>query len=154
MMIQIETLQGIKNLDAILTEVPDIDVVWLGTLDCRVSMNLPANGGMGGTEQEWLDAVQLFEDTLTKHNVKRAGFAFGADDEGRVRNGKRNVLNICAADVMALLGLAGDLAHVRELFPAEAKVGATATQTKKVEKKEEAKEGANGTAQLLVLNGQ
>lgn len=58
-MIQTETLEGINNLDAILTEVPDIDVVWLGSwfgsLDCRINMNLPANFGQGG-EPKWLAA--------------------------------------------------------------------------------------------------
>ncbi|KAI9746836.1 MAG: hypothetical protein M1835_002373, partial [Candelina submexicana] len=81
--IQIETLEGIENLDAILTPVPDIDAVWLGTLDARVSMNLPGNGGMGGTEQEWVDAVAKYQDAMKKHNKPAAGFAIGDPDTMR-----------------------------------------------------------------------
>lgn len=76
-MIQIETLEGINNLDAILTECPDVDIVWLGSLDCRVSMNLAANMGMGGDEPEWNEAEKKFEETLKKHNKPRGGFGFG-----------------------------------------------------------------------------
>ena len=124
--LQIETLQGIHNLDAILREVPDIDAVWLGTLDARVSMGLPANGGMGGPEKAWTDAVALFEATLDKHRVKRAGFAFGEDADAARRMGGRNCVNVVAADVLALMGMMGDLGRMRGLFPAEAKVGAAA----------------------------
>lgn len=102
-MIQIETLEGINNLDAILTECPDVDIVWLGSLDCRVSMNLAANMGstlppllipswrqlpwwklltdnvllVGGDEPEWIEAEKKFEETLKKHNKPRGGFGFG-----------------------------------------------------------------------------
>lgn len=51
-MIQIETVEAIDNLDAILTGLPDIDAVWLGTLNIRVSMDLVTNGE-GGPEPEY-----------------------------------------------------------------------------------------------------
>lgn len=76
-MIQIETLEGINNLDAMLTEVPDIDIVWLGSLDCRISMNMAANMGMSNGEPEWAEAEKKFEDVLKKHNKPRGGFGFG-----------------------------------------------------------------------------
>ncbi|KAI0470540.1 Phosphoenolpyruvate/pyruvate domain-containing protein [Xylariaceae sp. FL0804] len=78
-MIQIESLEGINNLDAILTECPEVDAVWLGTLDTRVSMNLPGNGGMGGDEQEWQDAAAKWEEVVKKHDKPMAGFAFSPD---------------------------------------------------------------------------
>ncbi|CAJ2505714.1 Uu.00g131080.m01.CDS01 [Anthostomella pinea] len=78
-MIQIESLEGINNLDAMLTECPGVDAVWLGTLDARISMNLPGNYGMGGDEKEWKDAVATFEATMKKHNKPRAGFGMSPD---------------------------------------------------------------------------
>ncbi|KAI9740280.1 MAG: hypothetical protein M1834_004858 [Cirrosporium novae-zelandiae] len=112
-MVQIETLQGIHNLDAILTEVPDIDIVWLGTLDARVSMNLPANGGMGGTEKEWVDAVAEYERVLTKHNKPRAGFAFGPS--GKQLAAEKSLI-VISSDVMTLMACMGDLANGRENY--------------------------------------
>ena len=115
-MIQIETLQGIQNLDAILTEVPDIDIVWLGTLDARVSMNLPGNGGMGGPEQEWQDAVQLYEATMAKHDKPKAGFAFGTPELMRT-TGTGMSLIVVAVDILALGTMMGQMAVGRDLFP-------------------------------------
>jgi 2-keto-3-deoxy-L-rhamnonate aldolase RhmA len=112
-MIQIESLEGINNLDAILTEVPDIDAVWLGTLDARVSMNLSGNGGMGGAETEWTDAVAKFEATLKKHNKPYAGFALGPNMK-QMAAGKSFVL--VAADVMALGMLGQGLAEAKAVF--------------------------------------
>ena len=132
-MIQVETLKGIHNLDAILTEVPDIDCVWLGTLDTRISMNMAGNGGMGGPEPEWLEAVDLFEQTLVKHGVARAGFAFG-DEAASRKTGQRNVLNIVAADVIALMQMNALQENARAWFPAEVK---KLPQAKEVEKKTE-----------------
>jgi 2-keto-3-deoxy-L-rhamnonate aldolase RhmA len=112
-MVQIETLEGINNLDAILTEVPDIDVVWLGTLDCRISMNLPGNFGMGGTEPEWQAAVEKFDATLKKHNKPRAGFCMGSGEE-LAKAGQDNVLLVHAADVMKLYEMGPQLLAARQ----------------------------------------
>ncbi|KAI1342932.1 Pyruvate/Phosphoenolpyruvate kinase-like domain-containing protein [Xylariaceae sp. FL0016] len=78
-MIQIETLEGINNLDEILTECPDVDAVWLGNLDARISMNLRGNYGMGGDEPEWQDAVAKYEKVMKKHNKPLASFALSPD---------------------------------------------------------------------------
>ncbi|KAK4038579.1 Pyruvate/Phosphoenolpyruvate kinase-like domain-containing protein [Parachaetomium inaequale] len=112
-MVQIETLEGINNLDAILTEVPDIDVVWLGTLDCRISMNLPGNFGMGGNEPEWLAAVEKFDATLKKHNKPRAGFSLGGGEE-LTKMGQDHVLLLHAADVMKLYEMGPQLLAARQ----------------------------------------
>ncbi|CAD6567205.1 MAG: hypothetical protein ASARMPRED_000536 [Alectoria sarmentosa] len=60
-----ETTEVNDNLDAILTEVPDIDAVWLGTLDIRVSMDSEATGE-GDPEPEYSQAVVKFERILNK----------------------------------------------------------------------------------------
>jgi 4-hydroxy-2-oxoheptanedioate aldolase len=109
--IQIETIEGIKNLDAILTECGEyIDSVWLGSLDARVSMGLP---GMGGTEPEWLEAVALWESTLAKHNQAASGFALGTPEAKAYLSRGKSFLMV-AADVFTLVG-AGcqDLAEAR-----------------------------------------
>ncbi|AEO55750.1 hypothetical protein MYCTH_2299886 [Thermothelomyces thermophilus ATCC 42464] len=111
-MIQIETLEGINNLDAILTEVPDIDVVWLGSLDCRISMNLPANYGQGD-EPEWKAAVEKFNSTVKKHNKPRAGFCLtGGQDLAKMA--EDNALLIHAADVLKLYEMGPQLLAARE----------------------------------------
>lgn len=127
-MIQIESLEGINNLDAILTEVPDIDAVWLGTLDARVSMDLPGNGGMGGTEPEWLDAVATYDRVVAKHGVAKAGFALGTPE--MVQNmAREKSFVVVAADVMALMGMLGGLVTAREAIPAIAREGTGAAKT-------------------------
>jgi 2-keto-3-deoxy-L-rhamnonate aldolase RhmA len=111
-MVQIETLEGINNLDAILTEVPDIDVVWLGGLDCRISMNLPANFGQGN-EPEWVAAVEKFNATLKKHNKPKAGFCLAGGDD-LARAAEDNALLIHAADVLKLMELNTQLDAARQ----------------------------------------
>ncbi|KAL7904275.1 Pyruvate/Phosphoenolpyruvate kinase-like domain-containing protein [Trichoderma velutinum] len=124
-MIQIESLAGINNLDAILTEVPDIDMVWLGSLDARVEMNLPSNYGMGGNEPEWLEARQKFFDVLDKHDKPYGGFAFTTPPFGTPETFKkaadRMSFILVAADVKALAGMAESLQEARELVAPEKK---------------------------------
>ncbi|KFY35799.1 hypothetical protein V494_05586, partial [Pseudogymnoascus sp. VKM F-4513 (FW-928)] len=62
--IQVESKEAVDNLDDILTECGDqIDAVWLGTLDCRVSMGLP---GFWGEEPEFLAVVETMNKALRK----------------------------------------------------------------------------------------
>ncbi|KAK9419075.1 putative Pyruvate/Phosphoenolpyruvate kinase-like domain-containing protein [Seiridium unicorne] len=110
-MIQTETLEGINNLDAILTECPEVDMVWLGALDARVSMNLIANQGMAGTEPEWIEAEKKFEETIKKHNKPRGGFGFGPMIKTNMEKGF--ALITYDADVMKLGSMGKSLADAR-----------------------------------------
>lgn len=111
--IQIETLNGIKNLDEILTEVGEyIDSVWLGSLDCRASMGLP---GVWGDEPEWLEAAGLLEATLKKHDKPYSGFVLGDEEVIKAGAIQKSFL-MAAADGFALLGTAGTLATCRRLL--------------------------------------
>jgi 4-hydroxy-2-oxoheptanedioate aldolase len=111
-MIQIETLQGVHNLDDILTAVPDIDIVWLGSLDARISMNLAA---FGGGEPEWEAAVKLFNDTCKKHNKPRANFSFNKG-EALKKDSEGLALMLISADVVRLGGMYQELAEARSAF--------------------------------------
>ena len=128
LMIQIETMEGIENLDEILTQVEGIDAVWLGTLDLRVSMGLP---GMTGEEPEFVAAQERFAEILRKHDKPRGGLALGPP-EAMMKTGKDNSLSFVAADVMALGGLAASLGPVKELFPAERKMRGGSEKAAKV----------------------
>ncbi|KAB8236243.1 Pyruvate/Phosphoenolpyruvate kinase-like domain-containing protein [Aspergillus alliaceus] len=83
LMIQIESLEGIHNLDAILTKVPEIDIVWFGTIDARMSMGLAAGFGVRGSEPKWLGACDLFHATFRKYKKPHAGFSFVEGEELR-----------------------------------------------------------------------
>ncbi|KAI5461583.1 Pyruvate/Phosphoenolpyruvate kinase-like domain-containing protein [Mariannaea sp. PMI_226] len=117
-MIQIESLEAINNLDAILTQVPDIDMVWLGSLDARVSMNLPGNSGLGGSEPEWLEATDKFFAVIDKHDKPYSGFCFVKPPYGSPKAVKkaaeRMSMIFVSVDVVALSGMAYELAHSRE----------------------------------------
>ncbi|KAF1990517.1 Phosphoenolpyruvate/pyruvate domain-containing protein [Aulographum hederae CBS 113979] len=110
--IQIESLQGIDNLDDILTAVPNIDAVWLGTLDCRISMGLD---GLAGAEPEWLEAVEKFKSTLAKHDMANSSLALGTPEQ-KQQMGEGKAFVVTSADVAALLGHLGELSEARELF--------------------------------------
>lgn len=114
-MIQIETIEGINNLDAILTECPEIDAVWLGTLDCRVSMDLPGNGGMGGQEPEWMAATQKYMEVTEKHKIARGGFALGSDEFFTMLSKNLHFV-VCASEILTLMTLQHDLQRSRRLM--------------------------------------
>jgi 2-keto-3-deoxy-L-rhamnonate aldolase RhmA len=114
LIVQIESLEGINNLDAILTDVGEhIDSVWLGSLDLRVSMGLP---GFWGQEPEWVSALNTFRSVLEKHDKPYSGLATGDDEWLKIRGEGRSVMFV-ASDLEAILRTRDDLARIRKLFP-------------------------------------
>lgn len=122
-MIQIESLEGLENLDDILTQCPEIDAVWLGTLDIRVSMGLPGNGGLGGNEPEWHEALGKYFEITTKHNKSRGGFALGPDEVFSMMQERLDFI-VCAAEVLQLTSLQCDLERARNLCAGRVKSAA------------------------------
>ncbi|KAI1394383.1 HpcH/HpaI aldolase/citrate lyase family protein [Hypoxylon trugodes] len=112
LMIQIESLEGINNLDAILTEVPEVDVVWLGTIDTRVSMGLPGGYAIQGSEPEWLEAAELFSSIVRKHNKPFAGFCH-PNDEGLLNGTGNRCMAVVTGDTMKLAELAPELLDLK-----------------------------------------
>lgn len=112
--IQIESLEGIKNLDAILTEVGEhIDSVWLGSLDLRVSMGLP---GFWGKEPEWIAAIDSFRAILERHDKPYSGLATGEEEWLKLRGEGRSLMFTCS-DLDAVLRTTDDLHTARRIFP-------------------------------------
>ncbi|KAM7206394.1 HpcH/HpaI aldolase/citrate lyase [Naviculisporaceae sp. PSN 640] len=149
-MIQIESKLGVENLDEILTECPEIDIVWLGTLDCRVSMSLPDNRtvGMKGDEKEWVELVDLFERTLKKHDKPRGGFSFMMPPVGTKETFKKAVeeyaLLCVSADVTHLgWGMMGDLQNCKGV------IAEMEEEKKAAKEKENGKENRNGEAGVV-----
>lgn len=110
---------GINNLDEILTECgDDIDIVWLGALDARVSMGFRGNFG-SGDEPEWLAAREKFFKIIDKHDKPYGGFAIAAPPFGTLdtirQASKRMSYMMVTADVMHLANLAQDLHNAREV---------------------------------------
>ncbi|KAI9044654.1 uncharacterized protein KD926_011624 [Aspergillus affinis] len=113
--IQIKSLEGLSNLDAILTDVPEIDAVWLGTIDCRVSMGLRWEAGVVPTEPEWQDTLAQFKAIMKKHYKPAGGFALGPPEKMRGM-GEGKALIFCAVDVTALLTVVYELKKARQVF--------------------------------------
>jgi len=117
--IQVETLNAIQNLDTILTECgKDIDAVWLGSLDCRVSMGLDSSLTAANDEPEWLEAVALYERTMAKHNKPKAGFTMGVTPQQKADGAKGKVIAALGYDIFALVGQGVDLMQTKPLLPA------------------------------------
>jgi len=106
--IQIESELGARNLDAILTAVGDqIDAVWLGSLDMRVSMGL---NGFWGLEPEFLEVVKLYEETLKKHDMPNSGMCLG----GNWEMGANKAFLIVGGDAFAFLGDIATISTARQ----------------------------------------
>lgn len=114
--IQIESKEAVDNLDAILTECGEyIDAVWLGSLDCRVSMGLP---GFWGEEPEFLAVLETVNRTLRKHDIPYSGAALGTPEQVKAM-GEGKAFVAVQGDVFSLLAAAAEnLKQGRELLPA------------------------------------
>ena len=77
-------------------------------------MGLP---GFGGDEPDWTQVIETLRMTLAKHNMPYSGLALG-DDNWLEARGEGRSLMFTSSDCVAVLGLAEELRHVRELFPA------------------------------------
>jgi 4-hydroxy-2-oxoheptanedioate aldolase len=111
--IQVENLPGNNNLDAILTEVPDIDAVWPGTMDCRVSMGL---AGFFGDEPEWLDALCTYQKALEKHDMPDFCHVLGRPREMQAAGGQGKACVVVSGDVPALMVHIEELETARKTF--------------------------------------
>ena len=105
---QIESEEGARNLDAILTAVGDqIDAVWMGTLDIRVSMGYD---GFWGSEPRFLEIVELYQNTLKKHDVPNSGMCLGGD----WAKGANKAFVIVGGDAFAFLADTATIKNARE----------------------------------------
>jgi 4-hydroxy-2-oxoheptanedioate aldolase len=108
--IQMESELAINNLDVILTAVGDqIDAVWIGGLDLRVSMGLD---GFWGSEPEFLKVIKQYEETLKKHDMPNSGGGFG-------RNWSlcaNKAFAVVSGDVVTLMGETATITDARQVF--------------------------------------
>jgi len=112
--IQIESMEGINNLDAILTEVgDDIDAVWLGSLDARVSMGLPFSFFEQPNEPEWLEAMEKYNAALKKHDKPNSGFGLGPP-EVVAKVAQTKCIVFIHGDVFSIVSGMSDLAMAKQ----------------------------------------
>lgn len=111
--IQIESPEGIDNLDDILTQVPDIDAVWIGTIDLRVSMGLE---DPWGNEPEFLEAIAKYESVLRKHDKPGSGIVQGSPETMKYLSRGRAFM-LVASDVQAMMSQKQALVDARALMP-------------------------------------
>lgn len=106
--IQIESEVGVKNLDAILTAVGhQIDAVWIGSLDLRVSMGL---NSFWGSEPEFLEVIELYQNTLKKHDIPNSGMVIN----GNWAMGANKAFVIVGGDLFAFLGETANIMSARQ----------------------------------------
>ncbi|GAC1697173.1 MAG: aldolase/citrate lyase family protein [Ktedonobacteraceae bacterium] len=74
--LQIESLQGLQNLDAILS-VPGVDVAFVGPNDLHTSLGLPPSNE--GTEPEFVKALEQIRVRARHHNIALGIFTSGGD---------------------------------------------------------------------------
>jgi len=109
--IQMESEEGVRNLDAILTAVGDqIDAVWMGTLDMRVSMGFD---GFWGSEPRFLETVELYQNTLKKHDKPNTGMCIGGD----WARGANKAFVIVGGDAFAFLADTTTIKNARDNLP-------------------------------------
>lgn len=65
-------------------------------------MGLPANGGMGGQEPEWVEAVALYESTMAKHNKPASGFSMGTPEQME-KTSKGKAFLVVGAELYAIM---------------------------------------------------
>ena len=109
--IQIESEEGARNLDAILTAVGDqIDAVWMGTIDMRANMGYD---GLWGSEPRFLEIVELYQNALKKHDVPNTGMCLGGD----WARGANKAFVVVGVDALAFLADAATIKNARENLP-------------------------------------
>ena len=74
---QIESVEGIENLDAIAT-TPGVDVLWVGHFDLTQSMGIPGQFH----DQRFLDNLKRVVDACNRHN-RGAGIQPGSIEQAR-----------------------------------------------------------------------
>ena len=112
MIIQIESEEGARNLDAILTAVGEqIDAVWMGRLDRRINMG---DDGIWGSEPRFLEIVELYQNPLKKHDVPNSGMCLSGDWAKCVNN----AFVIVGKYAFAFLADTATIKNARENLPA------------------------------------